>query len=179
MNEEDSWLKNIKVFEQEIKTAGEPVKQILYSVTAGLYQSYFERQRWKIYDRTVTDNSDPANPDTWSVEDFTQKISHYYEKSLTNPLLLQKTLLTKYDPIIIKGNMRALRPTLYDLLAHEALAYWKNDESQLTKPAYAFELKEMVSLAPKCSSGIRLKPKTAAATFTKPLRFTRNSFVFT
>jgi hypothetical protein len=88
MNEEDSWLKNIKVFEQEIKTAGDPVKQILYSVTAGLYQSYFERQRWKIYDRTVTDNSDPANPDTWSVEDFTQKISHYYEKSLTNPLLL-------------------------------------------------------------------------------------------
>jgi hypothetical protein len=78
MTEEDSWLKNIKVFEQEIKTAGDPVKQILYSVTAGLYQSYFERQRWKIYDRTVTDNSDPANPDTWSVEDFTQKISHYF-----------------------------------------------------------------------------------------------------
>lgn len=148
MTEEDSWLKNIKVFEKEIKSAGEPVKQILYSVTAGLYQALFDRERWKIYDRTVTDNSDPANPETWSVEDFNQKISSYYEKSLVNPLLLQKTLLTKYDPIIIKGNMRALRPTLYDLLAHEALNYWKNDESQLTKPAYAFELKEMVSLAP-------------------------------
>lgn len=147
MTEEDSWLKNIQVFEQEIKTAGEPVKQILYSVTAGLYQSYFERERWKIYNRTVTDNSDPANPDTWSIEDFTKKISSYYDKSLLNPTLLQKTLLSKYDPIIVKGNMRALRPTLYDLLAHEALNYWRNEESQITKPVYAYEIKEMVSLA--------------------------------
>lgn len=147
MTEEDSWLKNIKVFEQEIKTAGEPAKQILYSITAGLYQSYFERERWKIYNRTATDNSDPSNPDTWTMEDFNRKISSYYEKSLMNPALLQKTLLRNYDPIIIKGNMRTLRPTLFDLLAHEALAYWRNDESQLTKPAYAFEIKEMVSLA--------------------------------
>ena len=148
MTEEDSWLKNIKVFEQQIKTAGEPVKQILYSVTAGLYQSYFERQRWKIYDRTATNNTDTANPETWSVADFTQKISSYYEKSLSNPALLQKTLLTKFDPVIVKGNMRGLRPTLYDLLAHEALDYWKNDESQLTKPVYAVEIREMASLAP-------------------------------
>jgi hypothetical protein len=145
--EEDSWLKNIKTFEQEIQSAHEPVKQILYSVTADLYKIYFENQRWKIYNRSATDDTDPTKPETWSTGDFNKKISAYYEKSLLNPSLLQKTLLTKYDPIIVKGNMRHLRPTLYDLLAHKAIEYWRNDESEITKPVYAFELNDYASLA--------------------------------
>jgi hypothetical protein len=145
--EEDSQLKNIQAFEKEISTAKEPVKQLLYNLTAGLYKNYFENQRWKIYNRTTTDNTDPGKPETWSIADFNNRISLYYEKSLTNPGLLQKTELKKYDPIIIVGNMRHLRPTLYDLLAHEALAYWKSDESEITKPAYAF-VPDYASLAP-------------------------------
>ena len=36
--------------------------------------------------------------------------------------------------------MRTLRPTLFDLLAHRALDYFKSDERDLNKPAYAFEI---------------------------------------
>ena len=145
--EEDSRMKNIQAFEKEIKMAAEPVKQILYSLTADLYKQYFENQRWKIYDRTATNDTDPANPETWSITDFAKRISDYYEKSLSNPTLLQKTQLDTYDPIITKGNMRHLRPTLYDLLAHKAMYYWANDEAEITKPAYAFELRDYASLA--------------------------------
>jgi hypothetical protein len=145
--EEDSWLQNIKTFEQEIVQAQEPVKQILFSVSADLYHNYFQNQRWKIYDRTSTNDTDPNNPETWSITDFNDKISSYYSKSLTNPALLQKTALTKYDPIITKGNVRHLRPTLFDLLAHKALEYWSNDESEITKPVYAFVLNDYSSLA--------------------------------
>ncbi len=145
--EEDSRMKNIQAFESEIKNAPEPVKQILYSLTADLYKSYFDNQRWKIYDRSATNDTDPANPETWSITDFSKRISSYYEKSLNNPTLLQKTKLDKYDPIITKGNMRHLRPTLYDLLAHKALDYWKNEEAEITKPVYAFELRDFASLA--------------------------------
>jgi hypothetical protein len=145
--EEDSQLKNIQAFEKETQSAKEPVKQLLYNLTAGLYKNYFDNQRWKIYDRTATDNIDPAKPETWSIQDFNNKISLYYEKSLSNPVLLQKTDLKKYDPIIVMGNMRHLRPTLFDLLAHEALEYWKSDESEITKPAYAF-VPDYASLAP-------------------------------
>ena len=42
--------------------------------------------------------------------------------------------------------MRKLRPTLYDLLAHRALNYFKNDERTITKPAYSFEIDDEVLL---------------------------------
>jgi len=41
-----------------------------------------------------------------------------------------------------------LRPTLYDLLAHRALGYFKNDERDITKPVYAFEIKDEKAFAP-------------------------------
>ncbi|HSK11937.1 MAG TPA: hypothetical protein VK907_01925 [Phnomibacter sp.] len=146
--EEDGWIKNIIAFEKEIGEAKEPVKQILYSITAELYQFHFERERWKILGRGATNNADPSDPATWSINDFNEKIQSYFQRSLSNPELLQRTPLDKYDPIITKGNVRHLRPTLYDLLAHKALTFLENDISGITKPVYAFELNDQASLAP-------------------------------
>src|SRR5690606_35650891 len=50
--------------------------------------------------------------------------------------------------IILKGNVRHLRPTLFDLLAHRALDYFKNEERNITRPAYAFEIDDPKALAP-------------------------------
>src|SRR5690606_10378450 len=61
---------------------------------------------------------------------------------------LQQTKLEAYEPVIIKGNTRKLRPTLYDLLAHRALDYFENDERDITKPAYAFTISENAAFAP-------------------------------
>ena len=33
-----------------------------------------------------------------------------------------------------------LRPTLFDLLAHQALSFYINDEASVTDPVYKFEL---------------------------------------
>ena len=61
---------------------------------------------------------------------------------------MQQAKLEPFDAIIVKGNMRQLRPTLYDLLAHRALDYFKNDERDITRPAYAFEINEAHAFAP-------------------------------
>ena len=44
--------------------------------------------------------------------------------------------------------MRYLRPTLYDLLAHRALDYFRNDERDIHKPSYAFEISGPQAFAP-------------------------------
>ena len=62
--------------------------------------------------------------------------------------LLQQTKLEPFDAIIIKGNVRHLRPTLFDLLAHRALTYFENDERDITKPAYAFEIDQASAFDP-------------------------------
>lgn len=136
-NDETLPIKNI---ENEIQSATQPAKQILQSVAAEMYWNYFQRNRWKFYDRTNTTNFNKEDIATWTIDELHAKISELYQASLQNEKLLQQTRLEAYEPIIQKGNTRKLRPTLYDLLAHRALDYFENDERDVTKPAYSFTI---------------------------------------
>ncbi|MBC7827916.1 MAG: alpha-2-macroglobulin, partial [Chitinophagaceae bacterium] len=147
VREEDALQKNIRELEKEIATATDPSKSLMNSIVAESYWSYFQQYRWQLYNRTQTVNFKNDDITTWGIADFHQKISELYLASLRNEKLLQQTKLETFDAIIIKGNARHLRPTLYDLLAHRALNYFKNDERNLNKPAYAFEINDAAAFA--------------------------------
>ena len=142
MKEENAALTSIAATEDEIKTAGEPVLSLLHSILAEQYYSYFEQHRYQLYDRSNTISFKKDDIATWSADDFHKKISALYLASLKNEKQLQQTTLDAFEPVIIKGNTRLLRPTLFDLLAHRALDYFKNSERDISKPAYAFEIKD-------------------------------------
>lgn len=140
LKEEDADVKAIKEIEKEISISAEPVKSILSNFTAEAYWQYVQNNRWKFYDRTNTTAFVKDDLETWAIDDFHKKISSLYLNSIQNEKLLQQTKLDEFDPIISKGNMRHLRPTLFDLLANRAIAYFENDERSITKPADAFEI---------------------------------------
>ncbi len=147
--QEDAEKKSIAELEKEIKTVDEPAKSILTSILAEAYWNYFQQNRYRFYDRTATVNFKKDDIATWSLDDFHKKISELYFASIKNEKLLQQTKLEPFDAIIIKGNVRYLRPTLFDLLAHRALDYFKNDERDINKPAYAFEINNAEVFADK------------------------------
>jgi len=154
MKEENAGPKSIAALETEIKTTNEPSKSILYSILAEKYLFYFQQHRYNLYDRTKTTNFNKEDIATWGLDDFHKKITALYLASLSAEKLLQQTKLDAFDPVIIKGNSRWLRPTLYDLLANRALDYFKDGERDVNKPAYAFEINDSSYFA-------------AAATFSK------------
>lgn len=145
---ENNEMLSIKEIEKEIPAAKEPASSLLKSLLAGLYQSYFENHRWQLYDRSKTINFKKEDIATWDAEDFHKKTSELYLQSISNEKLLQQTKLEPFDAIIIKGNVRHLRPTLYDLLAHRAIDYFENDERDIQKPAYAFEIDQASAFDP-------------------------------
>jgi hypothetical protein len=147
-NREDNKVLSISEFEKEIAGSKEPVSSILKSLLAGMYWDYFQEHRWQMYDRTKTDNFKKEDIATWDAEDFHKKISELYLQSVKEEKLLQQTKLQPFDAIITKGNVRHLRPTLYDLLAQRALAYFENDERDIKKPAYAFEIDQASAFDP-------------------------------
>ncbi len=154
-NREDNEIFSISEVEKEIavslpagQAGKEPVSSILKSLLADMYWNYFQQQRWKIYNRTKTDNFKKEDIATWDAEDFHKKISELYLQSIKEERLLQQTKLEPFDAIITKGNMRHLRHTLYDLLAQRALAYFENDERDIKKPAYAFEIDQASAFDP-------------------------------
>ena len=147
-NREENLLRSIQDVEKEMATAKEPSASILKALLAGLYWQYFQNQRYQIYSRTNTANFNKADVATWNAEDFHKKITNLYLQSLKNEKLLKQTRLEQYDAIIIKGNVRYLRTTLFDLLAHHALDYFKNDERDIASPAFAFEINQPEAFAP-------------------------------
>ncbi len=147
-NRENNDIYSIAEMEKEIAASKEPVTAILKSLLADMYWDYYQRQRWKIYNRTETVNFKKEDIATWSTEDFHRKIGDLYVQSLGDEKLLQRTKLEPFDALIIKGNVRHLRPSLYDLLAHRALDYFENDERDIKKPAYAFEISQASAFDP-------------------------------
>ncbi|AHF14131.1 alpha-2-macroglobulin [Niabella soli DSM 19437] len=161
-NNENSELKGISSIETEIKESSEVVTALLKSYQASIYQQYFNWNRHKFYNRTNTVNFEKTDPETWTADDFTKVISNLYLESVAPEKLLQQTRLEPYDALITKGNVRNLRPTLYDLLAFRALDYFKNPERTITQPAYKFEIDQPDAFAP-------------AATFANSVFQTRDS----
>ena len=140
--QEETNAQSIARFEKETVSAGSPSKEILLSLLAEQYHNYFQQKRWQLYNRTQTVHFKNDDINTWSAADLHKKTAELYLASIKNTALLQQTRLDTYDAIIEKGNVRYLRPTLYDLLAFRALEYFSNDERDITKPAYAFEIND-------------------------------------
>ncbi|MDH7444796.1 alpha-2-macroglobulin family protein [Aquimarina sp. 2201CG14-23] len=140
--EENAQLNIIKELKSEIENSKFPSKNILQSILANLYWQYFQENRWQFYNRTKTaEKVDQEDFRTWDLETLFAEIHLYYQKSLENGLLAQQTDLTKFNDILTQAeDSKIYRPTLYDFLSHNALAFYKTSETSITKPSYAFEI---------------------------------------
>jgi Bacterial Alpha-2-macroglobulin MG10 domain/Alpha-2-macroglobulin family/MG2 domain len=147
-NREDNEVFSISEIEKETNISKEPVTSILKSLLAEMYWNYYQQNRWKLYNRTQTIDFKKDDIATWGTEDLHKKIGELYLGSISNEKILQQTKLEPFDAIIMKGNVRHLRPTLFDLLAQRALTYFENDERDIKKPAYAFEIDQASAFDP-------------------------------
>ncbi|WP_027392572.1 alpha-2-macroglobulin family protein [Aquimarina latercula] len=140
--EENAQLNIIKEFKSEISNSKFPSRNILESILANLYWQYFQEHRWQFYDRTKTSEKvDKEDFRTWDLETLFAEIHLYYQKSLENGLLAQQTDLIRFNDILSESTgSKIYRPTLFDFLSHNALAFYKTSETSITKPAYAFEI---------------------------------------
>jgi hypothetical protein len=136
----------IRELDSAIAEARQPAKSILQSLLARTYQQYFINHEWQLYNRTATVNFVKKDIATWSADDLNDKISSLYLASLREDKLLEQTKLDSYEPIILKGNVRYLRPTLFDLLAHQALDFFKRSDRNVNKPTDVFEIDDSLAL---------------------------------
>lgn len=129
----------VKSIRTEVELSKDEIqKAILYSLLAKQYRRYYTNHRWNLLSRKNTVQQNKEDIATWSVDDFLKPINHYYLLSLKNKTLLLQQKVETYDAVVINGNRRNLRPTIFDLLAHEALDYFKSGEMYVTKPVKTF-----------------------------------------
>lgn len=133
--------KSIEHFEEIIKTTDRPVKYIAASYLAELYQRYFDNYRWEISQRSEIQGTKGDDFRTWTTQQFLSTIEKWYLFSVENksainiPIEEFKTVMNKYDREAIK-----FRPTLYEVLADRALAFFNIYDSFSESNAESFQV---------------------------------------
>ncbi|WP_201979872.1 alpha-2-macroglobulin family protein [Hymenobacter rubidus] len=152
--EEDADEKAIALLEHDVKTATFPARPILHSLLGGLYANYLAANRSRLYQRTA--GADPTRDSTaaadggstlatWDVGRLGATIvRHYYLSVEEEPQRQLKISLAQLGDLVAGGDAegRALRPSLYDLLAHRAVEGLQNQELYITRPEQQFQLTE-------------------------------------
>ncbi|MCS6979836.1 MAG: MG2 domain-containing protein [Flavobacteriales bacterium] len=122
---EDSYLEFLRLTDEEIRTAREPVRQILFSLKAQLLWTYYTQYQWQIAGRQKLDDTARSDPRFWDNSRFFSEIQLLLRRSLDNPDLLKSFPRARFEDIL--AGDRALfyiYPTLYDFLAWRALDFF-------------------------------------------------------
>jgi len=178
--EEDALLKNLYRMEDEAKLAEFPAKPVIHSILAQMYWQYYQNNRWRFYNRSETMNYENDSIATWSLEQIMHKINEHYQASIQDKKQLQETPLNMFDAVLQNGKWtRKLRPTLYDFLAHRSLDFYMNSETDLSQPAYKFEVegKDYFGTAATFSQ-IKIEARDTASLKLKAVRILQDLLAF-
>ncbi len=142
--EENAQLKIVEEFKTEISISKGPTKSILQNMLATMYWHYFQSNRYQFYNRTNTSEKvDASDYRTWDLQTLFDEIHLYYNRSLANTTDLQKIKTTDFEAILnSKENSETYRPTLFDILSHNALLFYKTSENSINNPSYKFTIND-------------------------------------
>ncbi|HTB07772.1 MAG TPA: hypothetical protein VK806_12540, partial [Bacteroidia bacterium] len=83
----ETWIYRLQ---RDIQSASCPEKQLLHSLLAGIYWSYYEYNRYRFYNRTTTINFKNDDISTWDLTHVVDAALTNYQASLQNADSLQK-----------------------------------------------------------------------------------------
>lgn len=162
---ENAVIQNIQEADSMIQISNGPEKALWQSITAELYWQYYQQARWVILNRTPIVGQPPADLATWDAGTLIAKVSDLYQASISDSEALKTIPVERYTPLLREGkNTRQLRPTLYDFLAFRAIGFFENDEKDVIKPAYQFQIDGTLWFEPaEHLAEVKVKPATPDA----------------
>ena len=126
---------------EEIDRAPDEMKPVMEAILANWFWHYFQQNRWRFMQRTETAVAPSEDFTTWDLPRILAAIDKQFETALAATPTLKQTPIAQYDELFDKGNAPdSYRPTLYDVLAHNALKFYSAGEQVGAKSEDAFEI---------------------------------------
>ncbi len=127
--------------EAEIEAAPEPIKPVLRAILANWYWHYFQQNRWRFLQRTQTEAAPSDDFTTWSLPRILAHIDDQFQQVLAAADRLQQIPVQQYSALLEAGNSGdTLRPTLYDVLAFNALEFYTAGEQAGSRRQDSFDI---------------------------------------
>lgn len=126
---------------KEFEKADPKTRPLLKTILAEWYWHYYNRNRWRFAGRTQTQEMDEKDFTTWDLKKIFSEIDALYQQVLAEKELLSKIPVSDFKDFLEPGTMpEGIRPTLYDFITHEALAFYTSAEQAAASPEDAFEI---------------------------------------
>ncbi|WP_124979503.1 alpha-2-macroglobulin family protein [Nonlabens xiamenensis] len=146
---EDAQQKILSELQQLIDQSKFPQRNIYHNIYAQLLSQYVMQNRWQIQNRTAGATNALSDFKTWDVSTFYAEIDQHFQASLESKKDLSKIPVTDYEAILsLNPTGRSLRPSLLDLLSHQALEFYKADFMNLTRPKASYTITEANAFLP-------------------------------
>jgi uncharacterized protein YfaS (alpha-2-macroglobulin family) len=127
--------------EAEIAKAPKELTPIFDTILAEWYWQYFQQNQWRFMQRTATAETPGKDFTTWDLPRLFVEIDKQFQKALSAADTLKKIPISSYDDFLQKGTLPdKYRPTLYDFIAQQALAFYTSGEQAAAKPQDHFEV---------------------------------------
>ena len=124
-----------------VSNAPPEMRPVLEAILANAYWHYYQQNRWRFLQRTQTAEAPSGDFTTWDLPRILGAIDAQFRKALAAEAALQALPIADYDALLVKGGMPdTCRPTLWDFLVHDALAFYSADEQTGRRAEDAFVL---------------------------------------
>lgn len=119
-----------------------PQKAVFKLLKAKLLTEYYSNNRYRINERTnVSQDSDDIG--LWNGSQFITEIIKTYKEALAAKEQLLKTPISSVESLVLEELInRHYKPTLYDLIAYEAMKFYKTSWYGIDRPAILFEIND-------------------------------------
>ena len=143
----------------EIDQAPAEMKPVMEAVLANWYWHYFQRNRWRFMQRTQTTTPPGDDFTTWDLTRILAEVDRQFQRALADTELLKKVPIAQFDALFEKGNAPdSYRPTLFDVLAHNALEFYASGEQAASRAQDAFDLTADSAIFGKVSDFLAWQP---------------------
>ncbi|WP_146438967.1 alpha-2-macroglobulin family protein [Crateriforma conspicua] len=111
----------------QIDEAPDEVRPILQAIVANWYWHYFQQNRWRFLQRTETETAPSEDFTEWSLPRILREIDRHFDLAFENTDQLKAAKVEQYEQLLDNHDRGVnFRPTLYDVLVHNALEFYSS-----------------------------------------------------
>ena len=145
----------------EIQGAPREMQPVMEAILANWYWQYFQQNRWRFIQRTQSDSPHSGDLTTWDLTRILAEIDGQFEKALSQQNLLKNIPIGDFDELLLKGTAPdSYRPTLFDVLAHNAIDFYSSGEQAGNRRIDAFDLSAASPIFSSVDDFLNWSPKT-------------------
>ncbi|NBP88704.1 MAG: hypothetical protein EBU59_09420, partial [Planctomycetia bacterium] len=136
-----------RLVDLDAATAAAPAQArgVLTAIQANWTWGFFQANRWRFAQRTTQatdgDERDMAEMASWDLRQIVAEINERFAAALAVEAGLKQLVVADWSMLIEPGTMGpAYRPTVWDVVVHDGIAFATTGERGLDEPEDAFEL---------------------------------------